>query len=162
LRLSLDQTHLICDYCSTLVFPEPDEQGVRLLGELSQVHCPLCQKLLEQATIEKSAVLYCQGCRGILIKRSIFYNLVRELRYRANADPTPPVPYDNKQLQRKINCPVCQRVMETYPYAGPGNVVVDGCGFCDLLWLDVNELPRIVHAPGKDLGRLWPRLKFTR
>jgi Zn-finger nucleic acid-binding protein len=162
LRLSPDKSYFICEHCTTLVFPEPDQQGVRVLEEKSEYHCPLCQEQLAHANVEKSPLHYCPRCRGFLIKRVVFYNLVRELRFQAKANPAPPVPYDPGQLQRQVNCPICQRKMETYPYAGPGNVVIDGCGFCDVLWLDVNELPRIVHAPGKDLGRLWPRLKFTR
>jgi Zn-finger nucleic acid-binding protein len=37
--------------------------------------------------------------------------------------------------------------MDTHFYAGPGNVIVDTCDDCSLLWLDRGELTRIVHAP---------------
>jgi Zn-finger nucleic acid-binding protein len=37
--------------------------------------------------------------------------------------------------------------MDTHPYAGPGNVIIDSCGDCWLLWLDRGELARIAHAP---------------
>jgi hypothetical protein len=48
--------------------------------------------------------------------------------------------------------------MATHPYYGPGNVVIDSCESCDLLWLDFGELKQIVDAPGKDRGtRQLPR-----
>jgi Zn-finger nucleic acid-binding protein len=39
-----------------------------------------------------------------------------------------------------------------HPYYGPGNVVVDSCTTCDLIWLDFGELKQIVDAPGRDRG----------
>ena len=48
--------------------------------------------------------------------------------------------------------------MATHPYYGPGNVVLDSCGACDLVWLDFGELKQIVDAPGKDRStRQMPR-----
>ncbi len=40
--------------------------------------------------------------------------------------------------------------MDTHSYAGPGNVIVDSCGTCFLIWLDRGELTRIAHAPDED------------
>jgi Zn-finger nucleic acid-binding protein len=40
--------------------------------------------------------------------------------------------------------------MDTHFYAGPGNVIVDSCGNCFLIWLDRGELMRIVHAPDEN------------
>jgi len=42
--------------------------------------------------------------------------------------------------------------MEAHPYYGPGNVIMDSCGHCDLVWLDFGELRQIVDAPGRDRG----------
>ena len=48
--------------------------------------------------------------------------------------------------------------MSTHPYFGPGNVVIDNCEACELVWLDFGELKQIVDAPGKDRGtREMPR-----
>jgi Zn-finger nucleic acid-binding protein len=40
-----------------------------------------------------------------------------------------------------------------HPYYGPGNVVIDTCSRCDLIWLDFGELKQIADAPGRDRGR---------
>jgi Zn-finger nucleic acid-binding protein len=37
--------------------------------------------------------------------------------------------------------------MDAHFYAGPGNVVIDSCEDCCLIWLDRGKLMRIVHAP---------------
>ena len=42
--------------------------------------------------------------------------------------------------------------MLTHPYYGPGNVTIDSCEGCELVWLDFGELRQIVDAPGKDRG----------
>jgi Zn-finger nucleic acid-binding protein len=42
--------------------------------------------------------------------------------------------------------------METHPYYGPGNVIIDSCSRCELIWLDFGELKQIADAPGPDRG----------
>jgi hypothetical protein len=36
--------------------------------------------------------------------------------------------------------------METHPYYGPGNIVVDTCSECGYLWLDHGEISRVENA----------------
>lgn len=55
-------------------------------------------------------------------------------------------------LHRTLSCPRCAGRFDTYPYSGPGNVVIDNCTTCDLLWLDFGEMRQIIDAPGKDRG----------
>lgn len=42
--------------------------------------------------------------------------------------------------------------MDVHPYYGPGNVAIDSCSACNLVWLDFGELRQITHAPGQDCG----------
>ena len=42
--------------------------------------------------------------------------------------------------------------METHPYYGPGNVIIDSCARCEFVWLDFGELKQIADAPGADRG----------
>jgi Zn-finger nucleic acid-binding protein len=42
--------------------------------------------------------------------------------------------------------------MDVHPYYGPGNVIIDSCTTCDLVWLDIGELKQIAEAPGGDRG----------
>ena len=55
-------------------------------------------------------------------------------------------------MQRTLSCPRCSGRFETYAHSGPGNVVIDNCTKCDLIWLDFGEMRQIVDAPGKDRG----------
>jgi len=48
--------------------------------------------------------------------------------------------------------------MENHLYLGPGNVVIDTCNSCNLIWLDYGELNKVVNAPGKDRGSGMPFL----
>jgi Zn-finger nucleic acid-binding protein len=48
--------------------------------------------------------------------------------------------------------------MDTHYYAGPGNIVIDDCGRCELNWLDAGELMTIVRAPDHSYdsgGSIW-------
>jgi Zn-finger nucleic acid-binding protein len=64
-----------------------------------------------------------------------------------------PSPLNPRALERKLSCPKCGGALETYPYGGPGNAVIDGCRHCDVIWLDFGEFRQIVDAPGRDRGR---------
>jgi len=35
-------------------------------------------------------------------------------------------------------------------YYGPGNIIIDTCEACGIVWLDAGELRRAVDAPGPD------------
>jgi Zn-finger nucleic acid-binding protein len=43
-------------------------------------------------------------------------------------------------------------MMDTHPYCGPGNIVIDSCNHCNVVWLDRGELGQVVNAPGRDRG----------
>jgi Zn-finger nucleic acid-binding protein len=62
-------------------------------------------------------------------------------------------------LDRVTYCPACQKKMETFQYNGPGNIIIDTCHPCDLIWLDYGELQKVVNAPGRDRGVPRPKPK---
>ena len=37
-------------------------------------------------------------------------------------------------------------------YYGPGNIMMDSCAACDVVWLDYGELRQVIDAPGEDRG----------
>jgi len=74
-------------------------------------------------------------------------SLIDALRAASDKAPAVQTPPDHSDLKRTLPCPQCHRRMDTHFYAGPGNVIVDSCGDCFLIWLDRGELMRIVHAP---------------
>lgn len=142
-----------CEYCGSFAFPKPTSDGVVALGEEGELDCPICSTRLATASAAEVRVLYCTNCRGLLAQQEAFSAIVRLLRAQASGEPAPIRPVDRDQLDRETQCPGCGRTMETHPYYGPGNVVIDNCPSCALVWLDCGELAAIRDAPGRDRGR---------
>jgi Zn-finger nucleic acid-binding protein len=139
-----------CDYCHAVFYPGEEEDGVTVLDQpdapgLDQ-SCPLCSQSLVHADLAKFPVLYCTECHGLLMRMGALPDLIDSLRASLTT-PAVQTPPDQGDLQRTVQCPKCHRRMDTHFYAGPGNVIVDTCGDCLLIWLDRGELMRIVHAP---------------
>ena len=83
----------------------------------------------------------------MLISIGAFVAAIADLRALRQGTAPAGRPPDPRSLDRHINCPQCGGLMETHPYLGPGNVIIDTCEYCELHWLDHNELERIVRAP---------------
>jgi Zn-finger nucleic acid-binding protein len=147
LLLAPDQESFTCDYCRSVYVPEENEDGVRVLEKPSPLGCPVCAIPLVEAALVDQPVLYCKQCRGLMVSMHIFASLIDELRSRRAAGARVQPPADRKALDRRLACPQCHSRMDTHPYDGPGNVVIDSCSQCDLNWLDYGEMGRIVRAP---------------
>ena len=152
--LSTTQSYSQCLHCGSFYFPERHDDGVRIIGGPSESHpCPECGKRLSPATLDDHRrVLYCTHCRGVLLPRSVFATVVQTRRAWTTAPPAPPVPLDRPALERVVRCPSCAKPMATHPYHGPGNIVIDTCDPCDVIWLGTGELARAIDAPGRDRG----------
>jgi len=152
MHLKPDEDSYKCDYCHGVYLPETGDDGVRVLGDASGQTCPICNIPLVNAAMARIRILYCTRCRGMLISMRVLEALVDELRaQQGGAAPQPPA--DSSDLRRKIDCPQCHHRMDTHFYAGPGNVVIDSCEDCCLLWFDRGELMHIVRAPdARDSG----------
>ncbi len=147
MRLKADQAYLVCDYCGTTHVPDANPDGVRVLGEPSQEQCPRCSVALVNAAIADQRILYCSQCRGMLIDMDIFPVIVEELRSKQEVSQYAGRQPEWEDLDHHALCPHCRREMDTHPYGGPGNVIMDTCENCSVNWLDYGELQRIVHAP---------------
>jgi Zn-finger nucleic acid-binding protein len=147
--------YFFCRYCGSFHFPDTvSDQGIKVLGESPKpMACAACQSPLAAALLEeRHPVHYCRNCRGVLMARTTFAGVVQVRRAWATAPPAAPVPLNRQQLDRRAKCPSCGAAMTTHPYYGPGNVIIDTCAACDLVWLDFGELAQIVDAPGRDRG----------
>jgi len=125
---------------------EPNEDNVVVGAETTHV-CPACQANLFDATIENRSVRYCTKCRGVLVLMFNFLPLVEYMRTVWRSTGANIQPRDNADADRKFACPLCGATMMGHPYGGPGNVNIDTCERCSVLWLDRNELRRVVLAP---------------
>ncbi len=145
MHLKPDMESFKCDYCQSVYLPEKGDDGVRVLGEPLDQECPICRIPLVNAAINKTRVIYCTKCRGMLIQMGVFADLVDELQETEGGTLVRPAA-DSSDLRRKIDCPYCHHHMDAHFYAGPGNVVIDSCEDCSFIWLDGGELKRIAQA----------------
>jgi Zn-finger nucleic acid-binding protein len=156
--------YFFCAHCGSFHFPHPpDDQGLRVLGtEANPPACPACSKPLAAARLDEQPVHVCQTCRGVLMPRATFADVVSRRRAWASSPVGVPRPLDRRELERAVTCPRCGTHMATHPYLGPGAIVIDTCETCDYLWLDAGELKRVVDAPGRDRGaRDMPREQWN-
>ena len=123
-----------------------NEDGVEITGETAKI-CPICQAMLSDGTIQNRPVHYCVQCRGLLVPIASFLPLIEFLRALRRPTGSTIESRDNADADRHLTCPLCQRSMTGHPYGGPGNVNIDTCEPCAVIWLDRNELNRIVMTP---------------
>ena len=147
MRIQSASGDFTCEYCKSIFIPPADDEGVAVLEETPDVQCPVCSLALWNATLQGVHMHSCKRCRGMLIPMDAFEALIEQLRALQTGSGDPPSATDPHDLERKINCPVCHRHMETHVYFGGGNVVIDDCESCSVNWLDHGELLRIVRAP---------------
>jgi Zn-finger nucleic acid-binding protein len=155
MELSPARGYFFCRYCGSFHFPDTVAgDGIRILGDNEPpLPCAACSKPLAPAMLDDAhAVQYCRNCRGVLMPRRSFASVIQRRRAWATDPPPPPGALDRKELDRKVACPSCGKPMATHPYYGPGNVVIDTCEGCEVIWLDFGEMKQIVDAPGKDRG----------
>jgi Zn-finger nucleic acid-binding protein len=132
--------HFHCTHCGNFYLPEETGDGVAVVGEPTGIACPVCQVPLVSALIEGETVCYCEHCRGFLTQTATFAAIVTKRRALHRPHESRPDPFDPAELKRGVSCPSCRRRMDTHPYFGGGNAVVDTCEDCGLIWLDAGEL----------------------
>src|SRR5437867_11481257 len=76
MRLEDDKEYLICDYCGSVYCPDPNEMGIRVLGEPTGLTCSLCAIPMVHAAIGGQRVSYCGQCQGILVGMDLFSTLI--------------------------------------------------------------------------------------
>ncbi len=140
MRLVSNRRHFYCDHCASFHFPEETGEGISPLGEPADWDCPVCHSRLQNALIEGEPVAYCDRCRGFLTLTPIFGSIVGKRRQHHGSHEQITEPFDPDELKRALHCPRCRQRMETHPYFGGGNAVVDTCERCGLIWLDAGEL----------------------
>lgn len=136
----LGQRYFYCEYCGSYLFPKASEDGIISLSIESDLSCPLCAATLSEAYVSEVRVLYCSHCRGIVAGQEAFSTIIKYIQAQASNATAPNRPLEREALERELICPQCNQKMSTHPYCGPGNIVIDNCLNCALVWLDCGEL----------------------
>jgi Zn-finger nucleic acid-binding protein len=140
------QNFFHCGYCGCYDFPNPNLDGVALLDEASPYPCPICNKPLVSAIVNNVRIFSCPKCRGNLIEQSKMLPIIRQSKSLDTINEDLQYPPEKSELTRTVTCPSCQKMMAVYPYGGPGNIIIQGCEQCRLIWLDFGELSRIIRS----------------
>jgi Zn-finger nucleic acid-binding protein len=146
MRVTSGLVSLRCDYCGSVCYVTPDDQGVQYLGEEEELPCPVCAVPLWDATLAGVPLHACKKCRGLLVPMGAFAALIEQVRTQ-HPGAEIPVAEGDADLSRRLECPQCHHTMDTHFYYGGGHVVMEDCERCELNWLDGGALMRIVHAP---------------
>lgn len=155
--------YFFCEYCGSFQFPLETDEGIRVFDTApNDLRCPVCHSDLHRATIEGYAGFHCKSCRGILMPQYSFGEVIQKRRARATGISDRPEPLNKAELDRTIDCPTCGGTMSTHPYLGPGNIVIDTCVNCHVIWLDSGEISQVVDAPGPDRGIGWENMRRWR
>ena len=142
----------VCTYClshQVLHDVRISEDGIIDLEHFGDHDCPACNQRLHAALMDEASVEHCPACRGVLLPGDLFAHIVENRRRAYQGAEERPGPIEQAQLAIRRDCPVCHQRMETHPYYGPGNTVIDACSRCDLIWLDAGETVALVKAPGR-------------
>jgi Zn-finger nucleic acid-binding protein len=99
MRLKDEADYLICEYCETPHFPDPNSDGVRVLGVAAAIFCPVCAIALTHASVARERMFYCERCRGMLIGMGVFVEIVDDLRSRREISVDAARPADWKDLE---------------------------------------------------------------
>lgn len=134
-----------CEYCTALHFYKESRDGLRMVGKASTLPCSLCAQPLVQSVVHGEEVLACARCQGILLPQRTLGMLIQKYQISLRVKPKLPASIPGER-QRRVACPQCQEGMECHPYYGSGgDVLMDSCARCRLVWLDRNELARILN-----------------
>lgn len=152
MQLVPQHDYFVCEFCGSFEFPDdtpPTVDGVRSLGAQTEFACPVCAITLGLGSVEKIHVWHCEQCRGMMVRNDDLANIIRARRAKYTGPPAEQTPLKPAELRRRLCCPVCQQLMNVHPYYGPGNVAIDTCSNCWVVWLDHGELAMIEKAPGQ-------------
>ena len=128
----------------------PDIEPLDLTPEILQLQCPRCNVALQRGLLyEHWQVCGCARCGGFVVPKRSLQEMIRRLRAAYDGPDDQPTPFDPAHLEIVCRCPGCSQPMETHPYYGPGNSVIDSCSECSVTWLDQSELEKIIRAPGQ-------------
>ena len=152
MRVNSERGCMTCAYCASDWVPDPNLDDVAVL-EPSGVACPICWKELKQGRLSSRGVLYCESCRGLLIRLAEFVPIIEEMRASRTAPAYTGQPPSPQEQVRQVICPLCGKPMENHQYGGPGNILMDTCEPCEVHWLDKGELKRIALAPDHRYAR---------
>jgi Zn-finger nucleic acid-binding protein len=147
-----NKAYFVCHYCGAYYFPDASEDGIKLLGEPGTLTCPVCKIPLVTAAIQDYHVQACSKCRGVMINQDQLAFIIRTLRLTSKKIEEV-LPLNRADLNAKRVCQTCGMKMDTHAYEGGGNIVIDMCVRCGVIWFDYGEIKRVISSPEIGINR---------
>ncbi len=127
------------------------------------MNCPICLASMEEKRVGEADFYLCRDCRGLWVGMDVLAKLSAALRQsdftlkrEMFSDASASVP-----MEVILNCPVCGQAMLHSEYAFDSGIMIDRCGSCRTVWLDVEKifliqqyLRQSVPEPGEAAGLL--------
>lgn len=127
------------------------------------MNCPRCHGELAEKPLGDATVHVCDACTGALVQqRDLVHVLetvaVATLQVIDPEEPIEPMPDPGTHLQ----CPICDREMESFGYMSSDVVIVDRCGHDAVIWADADELGTMSILYARTNERLMRRYRADR
>lgn len=111
------------------------------------MNCPKCETELHKRTIHEIEVDECSKCEGIWFEKEE----LRQIKDKSDSDlnwmdfEIWEHPDKFKAISENIDCPNCNTKMIVLDYDNT-NIEIEYCKICQGVWLDKNELHKIIDA----------------
>jgi len=107
------------------------------------MNCPRCSSALNRSRYEGLPVFTCDNCNGYLVATRRVTDINRR-RAKSPEDLKQEALVDgNKDSERALLCPRCQRPMDKEFWKGLASFHIDNCRNCEFVWFDAGELARL-------------------
>jgi len=114
--------------------------------------CPRCASALQDVTVDKRAILQCDGCRGFWLPPAVFLDALIEPGLQADLQAIDRVRRSVEDGKARLSCPVCRAPMTSGEYGRSSGVILDACKPHGV-WLDPSEITRIVRFANANAPR---------
>jgi Zn-finger nucleic acid-binding protein len=111
--------------------------------------CPRCRQELVENQVDEFTVQLCVPCKGVFVPHADVVKIL-DRSWRAvspeEAEKAAFVAPADWQAEPVLPCPRCAAAMSKYGYMGLAAIQLDRCDRCQSLWLDAEELQKMVLA----------------
>ena len=112
------------------------------------MNCPVCDNPLVILELNNVEVDHCTYCHGLWLDGGELEILLENSSHKNELLASFIV--DNKNIEKKLKCPICRKKMEKVICGKGKNIVIDKCRLQHGLWFDKGELEQLLESGGLD------------
>lgn len=112
------------------------------------MNCPVCDNPLIILELNNVEVDHCTHCHGLWLDGGELEILLENSSHKNELLASFIV--DNKNIEKKLKCPICSKKMEKVICGKDKNIIIDKCRLQHGLWFDKGELEQLLESGGLD------------